>query len=181
MIIFFGPAGAGKSIQGQMLAARHGWRWLSAGQMLRDTRDEEIHKVLATGELVDNSVTYRLVTDAVNSARDVRRVVLDGFPRELEQTEWLLDSSNKLSRHVQLVVVIDVPVEEIMRRLAIRGRFEDKPDIIRRRLEIYESEVTPVLDLFRQRGVKVVEIDGVGTVGEVHDRIQVELEKCRLS
>ena len=50
MIIFFGPAGAGKSVQGQILSARHGWRWLSAGQLLRDSKDPELLKVMSTGE-----------------------------------------------------------------------------------------------------------------------------------
>ena len=53
MIVFFGPAGAGKSVQGQMLAARNGWRWLSAGQLLRDTRDPELFAQMRTGGLVD--------------------------------------------------------------------------------------------------------------------------------
>ena len=180
MIIFFGPAGAGKSIQGQMLAARHGWRWISAGQLLRDTHDEEVHKILATGELVPNQITYNLVTESVDSAQDIGRVVLDGFPRELEQAEWLLDPNNQISRDVKLAVVINASEEEIMRRLAIRGRAEDKPDIIRRRLEIYRQETIPMLNLFREHGIKVAEVDGVGTVGEVHDRIQTELEKCHL-
>ena len=181
MIIFFGKAGAGKSIQGQMLSARHGWRWLSAGQLLRDTHDEEVHKIMARGELVPSEVTYRLVSEAVNAADDVDHVVLDGFPRELEQTEWLLASENPISRDVKLVVVIDVSNEEIMRRLVIRGRFEDKPEIIHRRLEIYDQEMQPILDSFKNHGIKVVSVNGEGTVGEVHDRIQVELEKCNIS
>jgi adenylate kinase len=51
MIVFFGPPGAGKSVQGQLLAARQGWRWLSTGQLLRDTKDPEIAKILLSGKL----------------------------------------------------------------------------------------------------------------------------------
>ena len=61
MIIFFGPAGAGKSVQGQILAARHGWRWLSTGQLLRDTHDAEVLKKMASGELIDDEITNKVM------------------------------------------------------------------------------------------------------------------------
>ena len=81
MIIFFGPAGAGKSVQGQILAARHGWRWLSAGQLLRDTRDPEVMECLRSGELVPVETISRVMDTALANAGDIHKVILDGFPR----------------------------------------------------------------------------------------------------
>ena len=78
MIVFFGPAGAGKSVQGQMLAARNGWRWLSAGQLLRDTRDPELFAQMRTGGLVDPEKVNKLIGEALGRAKDIDRVVLDG-------------------------------------------------------------------------------------------------------
>ena len=60
MIIFFGPAGAGKSVQGQILAARHGWRWMSAGQLLRDTHDPELIRQMQSGDLVPPETINRI-------------------------------------------------------------------------------------------------------------------------
>ena len=82
MIVFFGPAGAGKSVQGQMLAARNGWRWLSAGQLLRDTRDPELFAQMRTGGLVNPEKVNKLIGEALGRAKDIDRVVLDGYPRQ---------------------------------------------------------------------------------------------------
>ena len=73
MIVFFGPAGAGKSVQGQMLAARNGWRWLSAGQLLRDTRDPELFAQMRTGGLVDPEKVKKLIGAALGRAKDSDR------------------------------------------------------------------------------------------------------------
>lgn len=180
MIVFFGPAGAGKSIQGQMLSARHGWRWLSTGQMFRDTKDEEIHKILASGNLIDNEITYKVVQEAFSNAGDIKQLILDGFPRTLEQAEWMVQSHDKLGRRIDIVVVLEVPESEIMRRLAIRGRKEDTPEIIANRMNIYRKEMYPILSYFAEQQIRIVHIDGTGTVGEVHDRIEAELETWQL-
>lgn len=180
MIIFFGPAGAGKSIQGQMLSARHGWRWLSTGQMFRDTKDEAIHKILASGNLIDNETTYKVVQEALDNARDIDQLILDGFPRTLEQAEWMVESHESLGRKIESIIVLEVPESEIMRRLAIRGRKEDTPDVIANRMNIYRKEMYPILSYFAEQQIRIVHIDGTGTVGEVHDRIQAELEAWKL-
>ena len=75
MIVFFGPAGAGKSVQGQMLAARNGWRWLNAGQLLRDTRDPELFAQMRTGGLVDPEKVNKLIGEALDRAKDIDRVL----------------------------------------------------------------------------------------------------------
>lgn len=183
MIIFFGPAGAGKSIQGQMLSARHGWRWLSTGQMFRDSQDQEIHKILATGELIDNQTTYKVVTESLENARaqGLKELILDGFPRTLEQAKWMLESAAELGNEIRMVVVLEVPESEILRRLQIRGRKEDMPDVIARRMNIYRKEMYPVLSYFAEQAIRIVHLDGTGSVGEVHDRIEAELEACQLA
>jgi adenylate kinase len=84
MIIIFGAPGAGKSLQGQMLAARFGWRWFSAGQLLRDTKDPEILKQMSTGALIDDEFTNSLISRALSGSKDIEHVVLDAFPRQLE-------------------------------------------------------------------------------------------------
>lgn len=180
MIVFFGPAGAGKSVQGQILAARNGWRWLSAGQMLRDVRDEELLKTMQKGELVDYKRVNQIIADALERAKNVEKVVLDGYPRQIEQAKWLIENSKTNSRSIDLVVVLEVPKAEILKRLEIRGRADDTPDAIDERLNIYRQEMYPILGYFSEQGVKIVHIDGVGTVGQVHDRIMEELEACRL-
>jgi len=180
VIIFFGPAGAGKSVQGQLLAAHHGWRWLSAGQLLRDTHDHELLKEMSTGNLVDNTKVNAIVAAALKRAHDVDHVVLDGFPRHLDQAKWLIASQPEHGRSISAVVVIDAPKEELVHRLHLRGRLDDTPDAIEERLAIFEHEIAPILDYFASQQVKIIRIDGTGAVAQVHDRIEAELRACSL-
>ena len=178
MILFFGPTGAGKSMQGQMLAVRMGWKWLSTGEMLRESSDPEVIEVLKSGELVSDSLTYEVFDEAIQDAKNKNypRVIVDGFPRTKEQAEWLADHMEKAGEKIELVVVLEVPETEIMERLEKRGRMEDTPEIIARRMNIYRQKMYPVLGIFAEDGVKIVHLDGTGSAGEVHDRIFTEVE-----
>jgi adenylate kinase len=180
VIIFFGPAGAGKSVQGQILAARYGWRWLSTGQLLRDTHDAELLKKMSTGALVDDDIANTVVEQALHRSKDIDHLIMDGFPRELPQAKWLLDILPRHERSVKLVVVLEVPQSEIERRLTLRGRADDTPEAIKERLHIYRDKIYPILDYFNQEKITIAHIDGTGTVGQVHDRIVSELDSCSL-
>lgn len=175
MIVFFGPAGAGKSVQGQMLAARMDWRWLSAGQLLRDTHDPELVQTMHSGNMVSHEAITKIMGEAIHRAGDIDQLILDGFPRLLEQAKWLVDSQTDHGRHVKLVVVLEVPREELLKRLSIRGRADDTPEAIDQRLNIYRQEMYPILSYLTEQNIPVVHIDGVGAVGQVHDRIVAEL------
>lgn len=181
MIVFFGPAGAGKSVQGQMLAARLGWQWLSTGQMFRESDDPEIKEILKTGELISDEKTYDVVRKALGGSVDIKRFIIDGFPRTMAQAEWLMDDTNSLGRSVAMVVVLEVPESVIQERLQLRGRAQDKPEIVARRMNIYRQEMYPVLSYFADKGIKIVHLDGTGTVGQVHDKIVAELEYNELT
>lgn len=180
MIIFFGPAGSGKSVQGQILSARHGWRWLSAGQLLRDSHDKDILAQLPSGDLVDSNKVNAIVEDALKRANDIERVILDGYPRELDQAKWLIESSKANDRSIKLAIVLEVPREELLKRLTLRGRKDDNPEAIEERLNIYRQEIYPILTYLSDQKVKISHIDGTGTVGQVHDRIEAELAACSL-
>lgn len=180
MIIFFGPAGAGKSVQGQILSARHGWRWLSIGQLLRDTHDIELLKHMQTGQLVPNDVANKIMSDAIKRSKDIEHLILDGFPRQMEQAKWLVESQPEHERSISLVVVLEVPQNELLRRLQLRGRADDTPESVAKRMQIYRTEIYPILTYLTEQHVPVVHIDGTGTVGQVHDRIAEELSARKL-
>lgn len=180
MIIFFGPAGAGKSVQGQMLAARQGWRWLSTGQLLRDTHDVELIKEMQTGQLIDTDKVNALVADALKRAKNISHVIFDGFPRELSQAKWLIDTQPEHERSVEVVIVLEVPRSELLKRIEVRGRIDDTPEAVDERLKIYRTEMYPILSYLTERGVHIAHIDGTGTVGQVHDRIMEELTASKL-
>lgn len=175
MIILFGPAGAGKTVQGHMLAARMGWRWLSAGQILRETGDKDMLARMAEGKLVDNDEMNRIMGEALKSAQDVPQVILDGWPRALEQAHWLIEQETDSHHKVDLVFVLEVPRDELLKRMAIRGRADDTPDAIDERLAIFRKEVYPILNYYTEQNIPIVHMDGTGSVGQIHDKIVQEL------
>ncbi len=178
MIIFVGPPGSGKSVQGQLLSARNGWRWISAGQLIRDAKDPSAYEQMKKGEMVDNSVVNNLVGDAIHRAKDIVHLVLDGYPRQLEQAEWLVKELPKHERAIAAVVVLNVPVDEISRRLKIRGRLDDREEVMANRNKLYAEETEPILDYYRSLDIPVREVNGFGSVGQVHDHIQQVIDEC---
>lgn len=178
MILLFGPTGAGKSLQGQMLAVRQGWKWLSTGEMLRQSDDPDVIATLKSGELVGDELTYQVFERAVQEARDKQypNIIVDGFPRTKDQAAWLAQYMEDLHEKIDEVIVLEVPENEIMRRLATRARMEDTPDTIAKRMAIYRQKMYPVLGIFAEDGVKIIHLDGTGSAGEVHDRIYTEVK-----
>lgn len=176
MILFFGPPGAGKSVQGQLLAARHDWRWLSVGQLLRDSGDADLLKRMQTGELINNELVNGIVGDAIKNADNIDHLILDGFPRQYEQAQWLVDSQPEHGRAINLAVVLEVPKSELIHRLKVRGRVDDTHDTVNDRMQTYRAEIYPILTYLTEQNVYVAHIDGNASVGTVHDRIEAELE-----
>lgn len=170
MIILMGLAGSGKSTQGQMLAEATGRVWLSAGQVLRNTGDPEIKEILERGELVPNDVVERLMTEGMLQAvREGKDVVIDGFPREVKQAEWLAEN---LASVMKLVIIIDVPKEELMKRLELRGRVDDTKEAIEERFRIVEQNIYSVCEILREKGIEIRKVDGTGAPEEVFERIK---------
>lgn len=170
MIVFFGPVGAGKSVQGQLLATRLNWDWVSTGNIFRASTDPEVQEILAKGQLISSEKTYEVLASALDSM-DAAHVILDGFPRKKEQAEWLIANQATHGYKVDLVLVIDVSNEEIIKRLSARGRVDDDPKVIEDRLKIYHSEVEPILSFLEQQNVPIARVDGMGDVNDIHDRI----------
>lgn len=176
MILFFGPAGAGKSVQAQLLVDKNGWQWLSMGQLLRDTTDSEVHECQLRGVLVPIEKTSQVLDEALAKSREIEgRLILDGFPRDKEQTDWLLADCKKYGITIKQAINFEVPLEELLKRMELRGRSDDTPDAIKERLAIYHREIDPILELLAAQGVDIQHVDGTGTPEEIHDRVVEKL------
>lgn len=180
MIIFFGPPGSGKSVQGQLLAARHGWRWLSTGHLLRETSNIEVVARMRKGMLVEDDLVNHVFDDALHRAKDLDHIIVDGYPRHVEQAKWLLELLPRHEREIEAVIILDVDDDEILHRLEIRGRLDDEPAIVRKRLQDYREQTRPVIDFLKDQGIHVETLNGMGSVGTIHDRIEEVMEKCSL-
>lgn len=174
MILFFGPAGAGKSVQGQLLAKDKNWQWISTGQLFRDSKDPAVQAILASGQLMSSEKTQDLLASQLQMTRN-QQIILDGFPRKTEQVEWLVDHQQEYEYTIDLAIVIDITKAEILKRLETRGRAEDDPSVIEKRLKIYYEEINPLLEYLEIHNVPIVHIDGVNEIDEVHSRIMNEV------
>lgn len=170
MIILMGLAGSGKSTQGQMLATATGRVWLSAGQVLRDTSDPELKAIMESGKLVPDEITERLMTQGMLTAvREGKDVVIDGFPRNVGQAEWL---AGNLASVMKMVIIIEVPKDELIRRLELRGRSDDTREAIEERFKIVEQNIYSVCEILAKQNIKITKVDGTGTPEEVQERIR---------
>lgn len=181
MILFFGPPGSGKSVQGQLLVDRNGWKWLSTGQLFRESTDPKVLAHLATGELISDEMTNEVLDSALHNLKDTSQIVLDGYPRNTSQAQWLIDHLPRHGREIAAIIVFEVSETELIKRLSGRGRAEDSPAVIKRRLEIYEEQTRPVLEFYESRGIPLVKVDGHGQVEAVHERIQSTVEQRQLT
>lgn len=168
MLILFGLAGSGKGTQGKALSEIFGWKWLSVGQVLRDVKKYE--KLVNTGKLVPDEEVIELMGKYMKKAEaEGFEVILDGYPRNIRQAEWVLE--NMLER-IDGVIMLDVPKEELLKRLELRGRKDDKDEAsIKRRFEVFEQNICSILSLLEAKKVLIQYVDGVGTVEEVTKRL----------
>ena len=171
MIIFFGPAGSGKSTQGRIIADKFGWRWLSVGQVLRDAG--EFDEILKKGELVDDGTVVKLMNKQIEFAEaEGMNIVLDGYPRDTKQTEIMLaDKSTEFFGKIDGAIVLDVPVGELWKRIEERGRSDDTEEVVKKRFEIFEQNICSILPLLEKKNVPIFRINGLGTFDEVTERI----------
>lgn len=171
MIIIFGPAGSGKSTQGRTLADRYGWKWLSVGQVLRDTG--KFDEILKSGALVDDAVVVELMNKQIAMAdAEGMNVVLDGYPRDVRQTEIMLsDEESEFFDKIDGAIVLEVPMEELWKRIEARGREDDTEEALKLRLQIFEQNIGSILPLLEERGVKIAKIDGTGDFDRVTERL----------
>jgi adenylate kinase len=136
---------------------------------------------MQTGKLVTPEKVNELMGDALKRSKNVDRVILDGYPRQLSQAKWLIASQPDHDRSIQLVIVLEVPRSELLKRIEVRGRIDDTPEAVDERLRIYRTEIYPILTYLTEQGVNVAHIDGNGTVGQVHDRIMDEMVAHKLA
>jgi len=186
-IIFYGPEGSGKTTQAKMLAEKLAVPALISGDLVR--RMAEIDKgimgdicrdTLSKGHYVADSEMFVLWKARLKDTDTQNGWVIDGFPRNMTQAEFLADKLDKYGKQVDIVFYLNVPEEESIKRLLARGRrspdgsLHDSIELIKERLKRYQAEEADVLSYYSQMGT-LVEIDGLPSIEEIHARI---LEKA---
>jgi len=179
-LLIVGPPGAGKGTQAARIAERFGIPTISTGDIFRANIANEtelgkrVKQIVDAGDYVPDSLTNELVTDRLSEADATTGFLLDGYPRTPDQVRYLdtlLEShGHKLDAVLRLVADQEEIVRRLQKRAVEQGRADDSEDAIRHRQEVYQRETAPVLEMFREQGL-LIEVDGLGSVDEVSDRI----------
>ena len=175
-----GPPGAGKGTQAARLAEAYGIPAISTGDIFRENvRNEtplglEAKAFMDRGEYVPDSLTNALVRDRLNQKDAVAGFLLDGYPRTIDQVEELDDILEETEKKLDVVVQLTADSEELLRRLSGRaqeqGRSDDTPEVIKRRLDVYEEQTAPLIDIYASRSL-VAKVNGLGEIADVTNRI----------
>lgn len=189
-IVLFGPPGSGKGTQAQNLIEKFNLKQISTGDLFRYNmkNDTELGKIAKSyidkGELVPDQVTIDMLIDEVKKPTDAAGFIFDGFPRTAAQTDALekivkdvLD--DEIDICLSLVVEDEVLVQRLLKRGETSGRSDDSnEEIIRNRIKEYYTKTAEVAELYKQQG-KYVEINGVGEIPEISEKLYAEVEKIK--
>ncbi|RPI49399.1 MAG: adenylate kinase [Acidobacteria bacterium] len=179
-LVFFGPPGAGKGTQADRFAERHGIPKISTGDMLRKAVAEKtrvgalVRETLQAGALVGDDLIISLVAERLEEPDTANGFVLDGFPRTIPQAAAL--EAMLAERGGVHVIALVVHADEVIRRLAVRGREDDEAFVIKERLAVYSRETEPVLEFYRRRGGVTI-LDGNRPLDEVSAAIEAAAGK----
>jgi adenylate kinase len=186
--LIFGPPGSGKGTQASRIENEFKMRHLSTGEILRAEAahgsevGKEAARIMAAGDLVPDLLIERIVERRLRRTGPEASVLLDGFPRTLEQARALDELLSKLGRKVDFVVALDVPesilVDRLLHRAAVEGRADDTREAIMERMHEYHTRTAAVLDHYRKGDTKVLEIDGHGDVESVFEQIRDALSRA---
>lgn len=189
-IVLFGPPGSGKGTQAQNLIQKFNLKQISTGDLFRFNmkNDTELGKLakyyIDKGELVPDQVTINMLVDELKKPTDTNGFIFDGFPRTSFQTEALdqivkEQLNSEISVCLSLIVDDEILVSRLVKRGETSGRVDDSEEsIIRNRIKEYYAKTAEVAELYKQQG-KYVEINGVGEISEISEKLFAEVEKIK--
>ena len=174
MIILFGLAGSGKGTQGKALSEIFGWKWLSNGELIRQSG--KYTEIINRGELIPDDDVNKMMEEHIKKAEaEGFDAILDGYPRNVYQAEYVVEH---LADKISGGIILEVPKEELLERLALRGRSDDKEQSsIERRFEIFEQNIQPIIELLNSKNIPVERVNGVGPIEEVTSRLVALVER----
>lgn len=188
-IVLFGPPGAGKGTQSEKIIAKYNLVHLSTGDLFRKHLKEgtdlgkKAQSFMDEGRLVPDEVVIGMVDDKMESTAGAAGFIFDGFPRTVPQAEALDRLLTEKGESISLMLLLDVPKEELIKRIQERGKTSGRTDDqdlekINTRIEVYEQETLPVAEYYQQQN-KLRKIYGVGGIEKIFDDICQEIDAIK--
>lgn len=189
-IVLFGPPGSGKGTQAQNLVQKFNLKQISTGDLFRHNikNETELGKLAKSymdkGELVPDQVTIDMLIDELKKPTDAKGFIFDGFPRTAFQTEALEGIvKDVLNDQIDICLSLVVEDEILVKRLLERGKTSGRSDdanenTIRNRIKEYYTKTAEVAELYKKQG-KYVEVNGVGEIAEIAEKLYAEVEKIK--
>lgn len=179
-LLIIGPPGSGKGTQGTRLGLDFGLPAIATGDIFRSNIKDgtplglEVKAIVDAGDYVPDSLTNELVSSRLDQDDATGGFLLDGYPRTLDQVSYLdallAGKGTALDAVIQLVADTDEVVARLRKRAVEQGRLDDSEEAIRHRQDVFARETAPLVTVYRDRGL-LVEVDGLGQVDDVYDRI----------
>lgn len=188
-IVLFGKPGAGKGTQADFLKFKYNLVHLSTGDIFRFNmkNDTELGKLaksyIENGDLVPDEVTINMLQDEVTKHPEAKGFLFDGFPRTIAQAEALDEFLASKSEEVTATVALDADDEILVKRLLARGKISGRVDDqdeekIRNRYDEYNEKTAPLIDYYKAQH-KFYEVDGIGTIEDVTERLSLVLDTLK--
>ena len=165
IVVFLGPPGAGKGTQAKRLSNYFGWKHLSTGDLLRSEVENQTklgllaNDFMQKGDLVPDNIIINMISNVLEQKNS--GIVLDGFPRTIDQAKSLNNSLEDLKKKIDKVLFLDVEESKIISRLTKRGRKDDDPEVIINRLKTYSQLTQPLISFYENEEL-IEKINGNG-------------------
>lgn len=185
-IVIFGAPGSGKGTQSDLMIEKYGLGHISTGEVLREEikKGTPVGKIVASfidkGQLIPDDLMIEILAGVYDGfGKDHPGVIFDGFPRTIPQAEALKKMLDERGHRVGAMIELDVPEEELMKRLILRGqqsgRSDDNEETIKKRLAVYHQQTAPLIEWYAQEGIHY-HVNGFGEVNRIFDDITKIIE-----
>jgi adenylate kinase len=185
-IVLFGPPGSGKGTQSEKIIAKYGLVHISTGDLLRaevaaqTELGKQAKEIMDKGELVSDQIVIGMIRNKLEENQGGPGFIFDGFPRTVEQARELRKALTDYDERVSVMISLEVPREELVKRLLNRGvetgRSDDNLETINNRIDVYNRQTIPVTYYYNKMR-KHAAVEGVGSVDDIFKRIQKVISK----
>ena len=185
-LVLFGPPGAGKGTQAEKLIEKYGFNHISTGEVIREQirkgteLGRSVQSYIEKGQLAPDGLVIDIIADYVAKHKDAKGNIFDGFPRTTVQAKAFDEIMEKNGTPVSVMLSLEVPDEELVKRLLLRGKESGRADdsnegVIRDRIDLYKAQTAVVADHYKPQG-KHRAVNGLGTIDEIFGRLCQEIE-----